>query len=68
MPPETLEFEEPIGVLLKEIEAQGVQVARLSADELKAFRDATRAVYDKWKARIGADLVSGAERAVAAGR
>jgi TRAP-type transport system periplasmic protein len=54
--------------LLKEIEGQGVQVARLSADELKAFRDATRAVYDKWKARIGAELVTGAEKAVAAGR
>jgi TRAP-type transport system periplasmic protein len=54
--------------LLKEIEAQGVQVARLSADELKAFRDATRAVYEKWKARIGAELVTGAEKAVAAGR
>jgi TRAP-type C4-dicarboxylate transport system substrate-binding protein len=54
--------------ILRDIEGQGVQVARLSADELKAFRDATRAVYDKWKARIGTDLVAGAEKAVAAGR
>jgi tripartite ATP-independent transporter DctP family solute receptor len=53
--------------ILKDIETQGVQVARLSAEELKAFRDATRAVYDKWKTRIGADLVAGAEKAVAAG-
>ena len=54
--------------LLRDIEGQGVQVARLSAEELKAFRDATRAVYDKWKTRIGAELVSGAEKAVASGR
>jgi TRAP-type transport system periplasmic protein len=54
--------------LLREIEGQGVQVARLSADELKVFRDATQAVYDKWKTRIGAELVTGAEKAVAAGR
>jgi tripartite ATP-independent transporter DctP family solute receptor len=49
--------------ILKEIEAQGVQIVRLSPDELKAFRDATRAVYAKWKDRIGADLVASAEKA-----
>lgn len=53
---------------LKEIEGLGVTITRLSEAEAKAFRDATRAVYEKWKTRIGADLVSGAEKAVAASR
>jgi len=52
--------------LLKEIEANGVTVTRLTADEQKAFQKATAAVYDKWKARIGADLVNAAEKSVAA--
>jgi TRAP-type transport system periplasmic protein len=51
--------------LLKEIEASGVTITRLSADEQKAFQKATVAVYDKWKARIGADLVAAAEKSVA---
>jgi TRAP-type transport system periplasmic protein len=53
---------------LKEIEGHGVQVTRLSEQDVKPFRDATRAVYEKWKARIGADLVTSAEKAVAASR
>ena len=52
--------------LLKEIEGNGVTITRLSADEQKAFQKATAAVYDKWKARIGADLVTAAEKSVAA--
>jgi TRAP-type transport system periplasmic protein len=52
--------------LLKEIEGNGVTVARLTADEQKAFQKATVAVYDKWKARIGAELVTAAEKSVAA--
>ena len=54
--------------ILKEIEAQGVGIVRLGAEELKAFQEATKPVYDKWKARIGADLVSAAEKAVAAAK
>lgn len=54
--------------LLNEIAGHGVKVTRLSAAEQDAFRRATRAVYDKWKARIGADLVTAAEKAVAASR
>ena len=54
--------------LLKEIEGNGVTVTRLTADEQKAFQKATVAVYDKWKARIGADLVTAAEKSVAASR
>jgi TRAP-type transport system periplasmic protein len=54
--------------VLKEIEALGVEVASLTPAQLEAFRTATRPVYDKWKTRIGADLVAAAEKAVAAGR
>ena len=41
-------------------------ISRLSDAEIKAFRDTTRPVYDKWKARIGNDLVASAEKAVSA--
>ena len=41
-------------------------ISRLSDAEIKAFRDVTRPVYDKWKARIGNDLVAAAEKAVSA--
>ncbi len=54
--------------LLKELEGHGVTVTRLTADQQKAFQRATTAVYDKWKARIGADLVTAAEKSVAASR
>jgi tripartite ATP-independent transporter DctP family solute receptor len=51
---------------LKEIEGLGVTVSKLTEAEVKAFRDATRPVYDKWKARVGNDLVASAEKAVSA--
>ncbi|CUU41599.1 Extracytoplasmic solute receptor protein yiaO [Blastochloris viridis] len=54
--------------LLTQIEAAGVTVTRLSPAQQKAFQKATAAVYDKWKARIGADLVTAAEQSVAASR
>jgi tripartite ATP-independent transporter DctP family solute receptor len=54
--------------LLKEIEANGVTVTRLTPDQQTAFQKATAAVYDKWKAKIGADVVAAAEAAVAASR
>jgi TRAP-type transport system periplasmic protein len=54
--------------ILKEIEAQGVEIVRLDDAGLKAFQAATKPVYDKWKARIGADLVTSAEKAVAAAK
>ena len=52
--------------VLKDIEALGVTVSRLSDAEIKAFRDATRPVYEKWKSRVGNDLVGAAEKAVSA--
>ena len=51
---------------LKEIEGLGVKITKLTPDQQKAFQQATRPVYDKWKARIGNDLVTSAEKAVAA--
>lgn len=54
--------------LLKEIEALGVTITQLSDQERQAFVDATRAVYDKWRGQIGADLVGAAEQAIAASR
>ncbi|MGC4080406.1 MAG: DctP family TRAP transporter solute-binding subunit [Rubrivivax sp.] len=52
--------------LLKEIGAHGVTVTQLTPAEREAFVKATRPVYDKWKATIGADLVGAAEKAIAA--
>ncbi|MGL1833062.1 DctP family TRAP transporter solute-binding subunit [Rhodocyclaceae bacterium SMB388] len=51
--------------LLKEIEAMGVDIVRLTPDERQAFVDATKPVYEKWKSQIGADLVDMAEKAIA---
>jgi len=52
--------------LLKEVAGLGVTVTNLSPTEREAFVKATRPVYEKWKATIGADLVNSAERAIAA--
>jgi TRAP-type transport system periplasmic protein len=50
----------------KQIEGLGVTVTTLTPEEREAFVKATRAVYDKWKAQIGAALVEKAEKAIAA--
>jgi tripartite ATP-independent transporter DctP family solute receptor len=50
---------------IKEIEALGVTVTKLSLDDKKKFQAATKSVYDKWKPQIGADLVAKAEEAIA---
>ena len=52
--------------LLKEIASHGVTVTQLSPAEREAFAKATRPVFDKWKGQIGNDLVSAAEKAIAA--
>lgn len=52
--------------LLKEIAALGVTITELSPAEREAFVKVTRPVYDKWKSQIGADLVTSAEKAIAA--
>jgi tripartite ATP-independent transporter DctP family solute receptor len=51
--------------VVKEVEALGVTVTTLGPDDKKKFQQATKAVYDKWKSQIGADLVAKAEQAVA---
>lgn len=51
---------------LKDIAGMGVTVTNLTPAEREAFVKATRPVYDKWKATVGADLVNAAEKAVAA--
>ncbi|WP_180129459.1 DctP family TRAP transporter solute-binding subunit [Rhodoferax sp. BLA1] len=57
---------EPGQPLLKEITGLGVTVTQLSPAERDAFVAATRPVYNKWKTTIGADLVTSAEKAIAA--
>jgi tripartite ATP-independent transporter DctP family solute receptor len=52
--------------LLKDIAANGVTVTQLTPAEREAFVKATRPVFDKWKGQIGADLVTQAEKAIAA--
>lgn len=51
--------------LLKEIEANGVSIVRLSKEEHAAFRKATAGVYSEWAAKVGADLVKQAEEDIA---
>ena len=43
----------------------GVEVTDLNADQRKAFADATKSVYTKWKPQIGNNLVDMAEKAIA---
>jgi len=57
---------EPGQPLLKDIAAMGVQITHLTPAEREAFVKATRPVYDKWKGQIGTDLVTLAEKTVAA--
>ncbi|MBE7369828.1 DctP family TRAP transporter solute-binding subunit [Ramlibacter pallidus] len=52
--------------LLKDVAGMGVTVTTLSPAERDAFVKATRPVYEKWKATIGADLVNQAEKDIAA--
>jgi TRAP-type transport system periplasmic protein len=51
--------------VLKQIEASGVTVTNLTAEQRAAFVQATRPVYDKWARTIGTDLVKKAEGAIA---
>ena len=52
--------------LLQSIEKNGVTITRLSVEQRKAFKEATRPVYDRWTVVVGKDLVKKAEAAVAA--
>ena len=57
---------EPGQPLLKGIAALGVNVVQLNPAEREAFVKATLPVYNKWKGQIGSDLVTKAEKAIAA--
>ncbi|MCL4767474.1 MAG: DctP family TRAP transporter solute-binding subunit [Hyphomicrobiaceae bacterium] len=50
---------------LEKIRGFGVTISELKPEEVEAFRKVTKPVYDKWKERIGAELVTSAEKAVA---
>ena len=52
--------------LVKQLMANGTTVTELTATERDAFVKATRSVVEKWKSQIGADLVSQAEKDIAA--
>jgi tripartite ATP-independent transporter DctP family solute receptor len=56
---------EPGQPLLKEIEGLGVTITRLTPAEREAFVKVTKPIYDKWKPRIGTNLVNMAEKAIA---
>ena len=53
---------------LNAIEKSGVTITQLTPEQRKAFKDATRPVFDKWAATIGKDLVKKAETAIAAAK
>ena len=50
---------------VKEVEAKGVQIVKLTDAEKQPFKKATQAVYDKWAKQIGPELVKKAEEAIA---
>ena len=50
--------------LVDTIKGYGVDIVTLSDDERQQFVDATRGVYDAWKEKIGADLVTEAEESI----
>jgi tripartite ATP-independent transporter DctP family solute receptor len=52
--------------LLRDIAGMGVTVTQLTPAERDAFVKVTRPVYDKWKNTVGVDLVTSAEKAIAA--
>ena len=59
---------EPGKPLVKDLEGLGVSVTDLNAAQRKAFADATKSVYTKWKPQIGTNLVDMAEKSIAATR
>lgn len=48
------------------LKKNGMEVITLTAKDLEAFRAKTRAVYEKWTAEVGADLVQASEKIIAA--
>lgn len=58
----TMEADKP---LIKDLNDLGVEVTDLTLEQRKAFADATKSVYAKWKPQIGTNLVEMAEKAIA---
>lgn len=50
---------------IKEVEAKGVHIVKLTDAEKAAFKKATRGVYEKWAKQIGPELVKKAEQSIA---
>jgi len=50
---------------IKEVQAKGVNVVRLTDAEKAVFKKATKEVYDKWAKQIGPELVKKAEGSIA---
>lgn len=50
----------------KELERVGMKVTDLSPEQMKVFVEKTRPVYEQWREKIGADLISTAEADMAA--
>lgn len=63
-----LALEQTDAATLAELARQGATVTRLTPSGKQPFRDASRAVYERWAAFIGQDLVRAAEAVVAAPR
>ena len=55
----------PDDATIKEVEAKGVNVVRLTDAQKAAFKKVTKEVYDKWAKQIGPDLVKKGEESVA---
>ena len=51
---------------LADIQARGVNVTELTADQHRAFVEATASVHEKWAPRIGPELVDTARQAIEA--
>ena len=50
---------------VKEVEAKGVNIVKLTEAEKVPFKKGTREVYEKWAKQIGPELVKKAEEAIA---
>jgi len=50
---------------IKEVEAKGVNIVKLTDAQKQPFKKATREVYEKWAKQIGPELVKKAEGAIA---
>ena len=51
----------------EELEEGGMEITDLTTEQLAAFQEATKPVYDKWAPQIGADLVEQVQSQIADG-